>query len=191
MAIKDTLQDSKNRLDSLLDYANGVTGKEDTSLGDAVKTLCDGYGQGDGGSREVFHATFTPEARVYTSADNVIVGRMSNFDKNKIYHIVYKPSQFVNPSVAAPLTPFTVTRQDIVASASKLLLINNVYGVRNACGVNSAGTSGSILTANLYANSLLQYITDEGDVRFITFTQAAHGYLALPVQHDIYIFEEE
>ncbi len=32
--------------DALIAYANGVTGAGDTRLGDAIKTLADGYGQG-------------------------------------------------------------------------------------------------------------------------------------------------
>lgn len=48
MAIKQTLEDTQNRLDALLTYANGTTGQADISIGDAIKTLCDGYGQGGG-----------------------------------------------------------------------------------------------------------------------------------------------
>ena len=44
MAIKQTLQESKDKLDALLAYANGTTGQADVSIGDAIKTLCDGYG---------------------------------------------------------------------------------------------------------------------------------------------------
>lgn len=53
MAINQTLaaakqndDESKSRLDALLTYANGVTGQADGNIGDAVKTLCDGYGGG-------------------------------------------------------------------------------------------------------------------------------------------------
>lgn len=34
------------QIQSLLTYANGVTGEEDTTLGDAVRTLADGFGGG-------------------------------------------------------------------------------------------------------------------------------------------------
>lgn len=44
--IKDTA--NKNTLKLLVDYANGVTGNSDTNIGDAIKTLADGYGQGGG-----------------------------------------------------------------------------------------------------------------------------------------------
>jgi len=48
MALKTTLDDTKDRLDALLTYANSVTGAEDTSVGDAIETLANGYGQGGG-----------------------------------------------------------------------------------------------------------------------------------------------
>lgn len=47
--LTDILTDAKSEQDALLAYANGVTGAEDVRLGDAVKTLADGYGQGGGG----------------------------------------------------------------------------------------------------------------------------------------------
>lgn len=41
--LKTTLEDAKDRLDALLTYANGVTGESDTSIGDAIGTLCAKY----------------------------------------------------------------------------------------------------------------------------------------------------
>ena len=49
MALKTTLEDTQDRLEALLTYANSVTGAEDTSVGDAIETLANGYGQGGGG----------------------------------------------------------------------------------------------------------------------------------------------
>lgn len=37
-------------INALTTYANGITGKSDTNLPDAVRSLADGYGQGDGTS---------------------------------------------------------------------------------------------------------------------------------------------
>lgn len=48
--IGEKLTASKNALDNLLTYANTTTGVEDTNIGDAIKTLCDGYGHGSGGN---------------------------------------------------------------------------------------------------------------------------------------------
>lgn len=44
--LKTTLDDTKDRLDALLTYANSVTGADDTSVGDAIETLANGYGSG-------------------------------------------------------------------------------------------------------------------------------------------------
>lgn len=46
MALKSTLESAKARLDALLTFANETTGESDTSIGDAIQTLCAGYGGG-------------------------------------------------------------------------------------------------------------------------------------------------
>lgn len=43
MATIDKLIDIRDQTTALLTYANGITGAADTRLGDAVKTLADGY----------------------------------------------------------------------------------------------------------------------------------------------------
>ena len=50
MSLLDKLSQAKTTLDNLLAFANNKTGKGDTSIGDAIKTLADGYG---GGSSDV------------------------------------------------------------------------------------------------------------------------------------------
>lgn len=49
MSLVSVLTDTKARLDALLDYANDTTGADDVSIGDAVKTLANGFGSGGGG----------------------------------------------------------------------------------------------------------------------------------------------
>lgn len=46
MGLTENLIEIKSQTEALLEYANGVTGVNDVRLGDAVKTLCDGYGTG-------------------------------------------------------------------------------------------------------------------------------------------------
>lgn len=46
MALKSALESTKARLNALLTYANETTGESDTSIGDAIQTLCAGYGGG-------------------------------------------------------------------------------------------------------------------------------------------------
>ncbi len=45
MALKTTLEDTQDRLEALLTYANSVTGADDVSVGDAIERLADGYGK--------------------------------------------------------------------------------------------------------------------------------------------------
>lgn len=49
MSITEKLLSSKNALSSLLTFANAKTGKSDPDIGEAIRTLVDGYGQGGGG----------------------------------------------------------------------------------------------------------------------------------------------
>lgn len=62
MTAKEVMTENKDELYALLDYANSVTEKSDTNIGNAIKTLCDGYGQGGGSS--VKSGTITPSADV-------------------------------------------------------------------------------------------------------------------------------
>ena len=41
------------KIEALTAYANGITGKSDTTLSDAVASLADGYGQGGGISQGI------------------------------------------------------------------------------------------------------------------------------------------
>lgn len=92
MALKTTLDDIKDRLDALLTYANGVTGESDTSIGDAIETLADGYGQG-GSSLPIqldLLGTWTFEKEEWTNtstADTMSTGFSSTGDTEHIYYI--------------------------------------------------------------------------------------------------------
>lgn len=76
MTIPEKLQASKDGLDALLNYANGVTGQDDANIGDAVKTLCDGFGQGGTGDsfpwyvNEVFEPTEDVRKLSYSLPEN-------------------------------------------------------------------------------------------------------------------------
>lgn len=50
----------KTALDALLTYANEATQAGDTDIGEAIRTLVDGYGKGGGGNPKVFVTDFTP-----------------------------------------------------------------------------------------------------------------------------------
>lgn len=61
MALADKLRTIKTNLSSLLTYANGVTGKADVSIGEAVRSLADGYGGGGGADISITTVTPTTE----------------------------------------------------------------------------------------------------------------------------------
>lgn len=66
MSIADKLTASKNGLDSLLAYANQTTGQSDTDLGAAIRTLCNGFGQGGSG-------VVTGEVSVEEDTDTLVI----------------------------------------------------------------------------------------------------------------------
>lgn len=70
MGIKEIIDDSKSRLDALLTYANGVTGADDSNIGDAVKTLADGFG--GGGGAKVCEVIIQPTTNLGMTSDYVI-----------------------------------------------------------------------------------------------------------------------
>lgn len=61
MSIASVLQDTKARLDGLLEYANETTGQSDVSIGDAIKTLADGFGGGGNMWEKIADITTTEE----------------------------------------------------------------------------------------------------------------------------------
>lgn len=54
MSITEKLTASKNALASLLTFANAKTGKSDPDIGEAIRTLVDGYGGGGGFTESEF-----------------------------------------------------------------------------------------------------------------------------------------
>lgn len=62
MALADKLRTIKTNLSSLITYANRVTGQSDASIGECVRTLADGYGQG---GSDIITGTITPVGNTY------------------------------------------------------------------------------------------------------------------------------
>lgn len=69
MSVASNEQAWLNTLSGLLTYANGVTGESDTNIGDAVRTLADGYGQGGSSDWVYIPVTVTPNK--YYSSDGI------------------------------------------------------------------------------------------------------------------------
>ena len=72
MSIASVLQDTKSRLDSLLSFANETTGQSDVSIGDAIKTLADGFGRGSDNKNFFIH-TFTEQVATSASGSNITI----------------------------------------------------------------------------------------------------------------------
>lgn len=82
MGISEDLVQIKSEADALLAFANQKTGAGDTRLGDAVKTLADGFGAGGGGGVQFTEVSSVPAGRSFsinTDYDRVIIAlRMEN-----------------------------------------------------------------------------------------------------------------
>ena len=93
--IGEKLTASKNALVNLLTFVNAKTGKEDTNIGDAIKTLCDGYGHGSGGNILEFVegiGDVVPDA--YLERGNEIA--YSGWSISKYYPTAYMDKLLVN-----------------------------------------------------------------------------------------------
>lgn len=162
MAIKPVLEDTKSRLDALLTYANGVTGAADTNIGDAVKTLADGYGHGDIPGLKI--GTATPTGYIKTieiplNATKFLGGMI----RTKEINIGDTPDKWT------------------VISAMQHVHNNGTKGGYTSIGVRSDGTGGT------YSNNPV-WTHDDGILK-IYFAFGADAYFA-PVQYDYTIFYE-
>lgn len=108
MSIADKLTASKNALSSLLTFANAKTGKSDINIGDAIKTLCDGYGQGGGN-----HELILLESFVFNSETSV----------NKVSF---------NTDSYPGYTMYLADLIDVVPSVSDWLYINTRYFAKSS-----------------------------------------------------------
>ena len=68
MTYQDRIDAKASEIELLTAYANGVTGQDDSNIGDAIKTLCDGFGGGGG----VLTIEYTPVIDV-RAASNVYI----------------------------------------------------------------------------------------------------------------------
>lgn len=151
--LKDKLTQIKDEDNALLSYANERTGSNDTKLGDAVKTLADGFGSG-GGNGEIGFA----------------VGENNYIVKSKyIYHDVEdKTLVFENDNIGVPygfvltcISPLTRKNYGIVFSTSFMLnQANNLVLTSMLTSCVSLVQSGSVsenksyISFNLSSNSV-------------------------------------
>lgn len=71
MSLKTILEGSKSKLTALLSFANETTGQSDTNIGDAIRTLCGGYG--GGGTSNYAEGTIIGDGLAHTSNNPLIL----------------------------------------------------------------------------------------------------------------------
>ena len=91
MGLSENLAEIKSKADALIDYANDITGAEDTTLGDAVKTLADGYG---GGSSEypklIWSTEYVLEADGTGTASDEMITNITQSDIEPYHQYLFK-----------------------------------------------------------------------------------------------------
>lgn len=91
MTLKSTLESSKSRLDALLTYANNTTSAGDTNIGDAIQTLCSGYGAENHTIEDAFIENSGNADIVYYN-DRITELHENAFDHNKRFRVINLPN---------------------------------------------------------------------------------------------------
>lgn len=143
-----------DQMDALLQYANGTTGAGDTRIGDAVKTLADGYGQGGGGKTEVWETvTGTMEGGSFVGT----VHDLCEIDDS-------------TTTVFVTITQTAAYASGLTASGVAVGMSTDIYTVRNAFANAFHATSYT----NRRANWLFRIIGG----RVMYFTTVSNGSAA-------------
>lgn len=154
----------KSQIESLIAYANETTGKSDTHLGDAVKSLVDGYGQGGGGLQVLEGKVTTTELK-----NNIVIEH--NLGVRPIAAIVEIEGEYE--------TPNTIMAIGCYMMLGKFSGSSNMYGSLAAAALNTNGTisynNASYLSDTTpYAGSLTEeYVktySSNGNRNFLTGT---------------------
>lgn len=163
------------KIRALIQYANEKTGAADTTLGDAVKTLCDGYMQGGGGdkghglpdeyqevewvgaSRDV---SFSYPARMFT-VPNTIRIKMRWHDRNS-----RQLMGVGNNYIGCDASGVYETRATSIGIPVSIDGFDEVVRIQF--------TNGSVLCINNYAPSSLAQAGSNGNAQLNMFS--AYGY---------------
>lgn len=162
MTIGEQLNATADAMDALLTYANGITGAADTNIGDAVKTLADGYGQGGG------------------DIPGLKIGAATPTDYVKAIEIPLNASKFLGGMIRTNEINIGDTPDKwTVVSAMQHVHNNGTKGGYTSIGMRADGTGGTYNNQPiwLYADGVLK----------IYFSSDA--YFA-PVQYEYAIFYE-
>lgn len=127
--IGEKLNDGNAALTALLTYANGVTGAADTNIGNAVKTLADGYDQGGGVGSVTQVTPITDTTSIVIDGDygenfllfiysNLERGTVGNVHRVRYAYKVNAPNIAGNPMYYGTIYSLTPTGADDTWSAS-------------------------------------------------------------------------
>lgn len=139
MSITSVLHDTKARLDGLLEYANETTGQSDVSIGDAIKTLADGYG---GGGTSYFNNVYAYGN--CTARANLIVRQTPLYISLPVYSMAMVERKEI--TMSKPARPLI---QGYVFLKGNDSSITNVHGVAGEVVANG--------TAQQYYGNALQH----------------------------------
>lgn len=146
MSITEKLTSSKNALASLLDYANAKTEKNDPDIGEAIRTLVDGYG--GGGIPNVRHITFVPDTDITSS--NRYTLHTDPFSADHIIIIVAREYPEINPAHYGLIYFWTMRRLTSIWYASPILRPNGTIG-NDGGRINCQPADGTITLGWDYA----------------------------------------
>lgn len=168
MSIKQRIDAQTDALSALLTYANNATGKGDADIGEAIRTLVDGFGKGGGGALRKAEGIITTN---YARAELII-------QHNLATDLVFVTVEPVNDalSTTAPyriITAFFTNavhqRQKSVTTAGAELntsTLSYMYG--GAVIVGNGETSLSTLTCNSTIANIKNYVTPSADGNTVT-----------------------
>lgn len=130
--ISKKLTASKNGLTALLEYANQTTGQSDTDIGEAIRTLCDGYGQGGGGGIAEPYSILKPGGVVELYG-------LTEFIKDLIPNYATTITGMENIKIL-PVSAFNSYR-----SMKSIPNMPNLEEINYYCFLNNAGLTGRIV----------------------------------------------
>lgn len=95
MTYQERINAKANEIELLTAYANGVTGAEDTNIGDAIKTLCDWYGQGGGDFKFDSGVIINDSNYSYTSTSSNYTGKIVDTSLNRIDFVLIVSENYI------------------------------------------------------------------------------------------------
>lgn len=165
MSITEKLLASKNALANLLAYANAKTGKSDPDIGEAIRTLVDGYGGGGG----------LPDGITEMATGTVV------FDANRnLYASNYKPEHGMSaiPRFAAFFDEYELengfvrTLDNDVTTATQIAFGFGIrFGVDSRWGCTYGISSNNAIAGQQYnGNNVGRYSGIAMDATYLTIT---------------------